>query len=134
MNEKIGIGVSSKKEKVKESQSRSVTPLLDIPSGTGLGASHPSPARPGWRIRNRNPGTLGLFLFIFRVINFFFQKKKKCRDPNSRPDPNGGSELEPGLLRRFHLSYQNILLCHFVAEAGSVLGKPIIIYRFNAIR
>ena len=60
---------------------------------------------------NRNTGTLGLFLFIFRVIKFSFSKK--CRDPNPRPDPNGGSESEPDLLRRFHLSYQNILLCHF---------------------
>ena len=80
---------------------------------------------------NRNSGTLG-FLFIFRVIKFSF--KKKCRDPNPWPDPNGGSEPEPGLLRRFHLSYQNILLCHFVAETVSVLGKPIIIYKFNAIQ
>ena len=39
MNEKTGTGVSSKKEKVKESQSRSVTPSLDTPSGVGLGAS-----------------------------------------------------------------------------------------------
>ena len=39
MNEKTGTGVSSEKEKVKESQSRSVTPLLDTPSGVGLGAS-----------------------------------------------------------------------------------------------
>ena len=39
MNEKIGTCVSSEKEKVKESQSRSVTPSLDTPSGAGLGAS-----------------------------------------------------------------------------------------------
>ena len=39
MNEKIGTGVSFEKEKVKESQSRSVTPSLDTPSGVGLGAS-----------------------------------------------------------------------------------------------
>ena len=37
MNEKTGTGVSSEKEKVKESQSRNVTPLLDTPSGAGLG-------------------------------------------------------------------------------------------------
>ena len=37
MNEKTGTGVSSEKEKVKESQSRSVTPMLDTPSGAGLG-------------------------------------------------------------------------------------------------
>ena len=40
MNEKTRTGVSSKKEKVKESQSRSVTPSLGTPSGVGLGASH----------------------------------------------------------------------------------------------
>ena len=37
MNKKTGTGVSSEKEKVKESQSRSVTPSLDTPSGAGLG-------------------------------------------------------------------------------------------------
>ena len=40
MNEKTGTGVNSEKEKVKESQSRSVKPSLDTPSGVGLGASH----------------------------------------------------------------------------------------------
>ena len=40
MNEKTGIGVSSEKEKVKESQSCSVTPLLDTPLSVGLGALH----------------------------------------------------------------------------------------------
>ena len=40
MNEKTCTGVSSEKEKVKESQFRSVTPSLDTPSGAGLGASH----------------------------------------------------------------------------------------------
>ena len=39
MNEKTGTGVRSEKEKVKESQSRTVTPSLDTPSGVGLGAS-----------------------------------------------------------------------------------------------
>ena len=37
MYEKTSIGVSSEKEKVKESQSRSVKPSLDTPSGVGLG-------------------------------------------------------------------------------------------------
>ena len=37
MNEKTGTGVSSEKENVKESQSRSVTPSLDTPLGAGLG-------------------------------------------------------------------------------------------------
>ena len=40
MNEKTGTSVSSEKEKVKESQSRSVTPSLDTPLGAGLGALH----------------------------------------------------------------------------------------------
>ena len=39
MNEKIGTCVNSEKENVKESQSRSVTPSFDTPSGAGLGAS-----------------------------------------------------------------------------------------------
>ena len=37
MNEKISTGVSFQKEKVEESQSRSVTPSLDTPSGAELG-------------------------------------------------------------------------------------------------
>ena len=36
--------------------------------------------------------------FCFVILNFRFQK---CRDPNPRLDPKGGSESEPGLLRRF---------------------------------
>ena len=36
----MNVGVSSEKEKVKESQSRSVTPSLDTPLGAELGASH----------------------------------------------------------------------------------------------
>ena len=40
MNEKTGTGVSYEKEEVIESQSRSVTPSLDTPSGVRLGASH----------------------------------------------------------------------------------------------
>ena len=35
----MNAGVSSEKENVKESQSRSVTPSPDTPSGAGLGAS-----------------------------------------------------------------------------------------------
>ena len=45
MNEKTGTSVSSEKEKVKESQSRSVTPSLNTISGVGLGASHGSTRR-----------------------------------------------------------------------------------------
>ena len=43
MDEKTSTGVSSEKEKVKESQSKSqsrrVAPSLDTPSGAGFGAS-----------------------------------------------------------------------------------------------
>ena len=39
MIEKKDTGVNSEKKKVKESQSRSVTPSLDTTSGAGLGAS-----------------------------------------------------------------------------------------------
>ena len=45
MNEKTGTGVIFEKEKVKESQSRSVTPSLDTPLGAGLGASQFSDIR-----------------------------------------------------------------------------------------
>ena len=69
---------------------------------------------------NRNPGTPSLFLLFYVLLNFLFQKG---RDSNPRPYPNGGFEPKPGLLRRFHLSYQNILLIHLVAEAVSVLGQ-----------
>ena len=79
----------------------------------------------------QKPGD-AVYFFLFSVLLIFLFQK--CRDPNPRPDPNDEFEPELGLLRRFHFSYQNILLCHFVAEAVSVLGKPIIIYKFNAIR
>ena len=45
MNEKTETCVNYMKEKVKESQSRSVTPSLDTPSGAGLGASQGYPHR-----------------------------------------------------------------------------------------
>ena len=49
MNEKTGTGVSSEKEKVKESQSRSVTPSLDTPSGAGLGCHNLVVSKPRFR-------------------------------------------------------------------------------------
>ena len=50
----MNAGVSSKKEKVKESQSRSMTPSPDTPSGAGLGASHGTKGRhPDGRILKR---------------------------------------------------------------------------------
>ena len=53
MNEKTGTSVSTEKEKVKESQSRSVTPSLDTPSGVGLGASQFIPSFPSMGQRNQ---------------------------------------------------------------------------------
>ena len=74
-------------------------------------------------VRSFNP-------FYLHFIKFSFQK---CRDPNPRLDPKGGSKPEPGLLRRFQLSYQNIFFMLFLfrfsicAEAFSN-GWPINIY------
>ena len=48
-----------------------------------------------------------LIHLIIVLLNLCFQK---CRDPNPRLDPIGGSKPEPGLLRRFQLSSQNICL------------------------
>ena len=47
-----------------------------------------------------------LIHLVIILLNFLFQK---CRDPNPRLDPVGGSKPEPRLLRRFQLSSQNIL-------------------------
>ena len=47
-----------------------------------------------------------LFHLIIVLLNFHFQK---CRDPNPRLDPVGGSKSESGLLRHFQLSSQNML-------------------------
>ena len=47
-----------------------------------------------------------LIHLVIVLLNFRFQK---CRDPNPRLDPDGGYKPEPGLLRRFQLSSQNIL-------------------------
>ena len=47
-----------------------------------------------------------LIHLVIVLLNFRFQK---CRDPNPLLDPVGGSKSEPGLLRRFQLSSQNIL-------------------------
>ena len=71
----------------------------------------PEPGQTRMASPNRNPGTLSLFLFIFRVIKFSFSKVSQ---PESRLDPKGGSEPEPDLLRRFQLSYQNIFLMLFL--------------------
>ena len=60
---------------------------------------------------NRNLGDDHFIIFIYILLRFLFQK---CRDPNPWLDPNGGSEPEPSLLRRFHLSYKNIFFMLFL--------------------
>ena len=47
-----------------------------------------------------------LIHLVIVLLNFHFQK---CRDPNPRLDPVDESKPEPGLLRNFQLSSQNIL-------------------------
>ena len=47
-----------------------------------------------------------LIHLVIVLLNFRFQK---CRDPNPRLDPVGGSKSEPDLLLHFQLSSQNIL-------------------------
>ena len=48
-----------------------------------------------------------LIHLVIVLLNFCFQK---CRDPNPRLDPVGRSKSEPGLLRHFQLSSQNIFV------------------------
>ena len=73
-----------------------------------------STTQPGWRIKAgaRFTPTFSIKKFYLVLLNFYF---KKCRDSNPRLDSVGGSKLEPGLLRHFQLSSQNILfvLFHF---------------------
>ena len=76
---------------------------------------------------NRNLGTLGLFLLFSVLLNFLFQK---CRDPNPRPDPMADPNRSPVYSDVFIYLIKNILLIRLVTEAVSVLGKPIIIYKF----
>ena len=69
----------------------------------------------------------------FVLLNFSFQK---CRDPNPRLDPVGGSKLEPGLLRHFQLSFQNICLCYsildfLITRKHFFSGNPINTYNFK---
>ena len=65
MNEKTGTDVSSEKEKVKESQSRSVTPSLDTPSGAWLGRH---------KFLNMNRVC---FVEFWKIIPVFAKKKKR---------------------------------------------------------
>ena len=56
-------------------------------------------------------------IFCFVILNFHFQK---CRDPNPRLDPVGGSKLEPGLLRRFQSKHS----FHFIKSLFSKVSRP----------
>ena len=55
--------------------------------------------------------------FRFVILNFHFQK---CRDPNPRLDPVGGSKLESGLLRRFQSKHS----FHFIKFLFSKVSRP----------
>ena len=61
-----------------------------------------------------------LIHLVIVLLNFCFQK---CRDPNSRLDPVGESKSEPGLLRHFQLSSQNILF-GFIKFSFSKVSRP----------
>ena len=61
-----------------------------------------------------------LIHLVIVLLNFCFQK---CRDPNPRLDSIGGSKPEPGLLRRFQLSSQNILF-GFIKFSFSKVSRP----------
>ena len=61
-----------------------------------------------------------LIHLVIVLLNFHFQK---CRDPNPQLDPVGGSKPEPGLLRHFQLSSQNILF-GFIKFLFSKVSRP----------
>ena len=61
-----------------------------------------------------------LIHLVIVLLNFHFQK---CHDPNLRLDPVGGSKSEPGLLRHFQLSSQNILF-GFIKFSFSKVSGP----------
>ena len=61
-----------------------------------------------------------LIHLVIVLLNFLFQK---CCDPNPRLDPVGGSKPEPGLLRHFQLSSQNILF-GFIKFSFSKVSRP----------
>ena len=61
-----------------------------------------------------------LIHLVIVLLNFRFQK---YRDPNSRLDLVGGSKPEPGLLRHFQLSSQNILF-GFIKFSFSKVSQP----------
>ena len=82
-----------------------------------------SPTLPDWWIQDgaRFTPTFSIIIskHLLGFINFHFQK---CRDPNPQLDPKGGSELEPGLLRHFPLSSQNILFGLFHYRLFNYVG------------
>ena len=106
---------------------RNPNPRLDPVGGSKL--------NPDWRIQAGARFFSDIFNYLLKtfclvLLNFHFQK---CRDPNPRLDPVGGSKPEPGLLRHFQLSSQNILfvLFHFrllITRKRFILSKPINIY------
>ena len=61
-----------------------------------------------------------LIHLVIVLLNFSFQK---CRDLNPRLDPVGRSKMEPGLLRHFQLSSQNILF-GFIKFSFSKVSRP----------
>ena len=94
-----------------------------------------SPTRPGWRIQDgaRFTPKFSIKTFYLVLLNFYFQK---CRDPNPRLDPVCRSKMEPGLLRHFQLSSQNILFVLFILDflitrKHFFSGNPINTYKFK---
>ena len=69
------------------------TMVLATPTVVPIATPEPGPTR--LASLNRNPEDAHLFLFIYILLRFLFQK---CRDPNLRHEPNGEFEPEPGLL------------------------------------
>ena len=95
-----------------------------------IGVATPEPGPTRLASPNRKPGDADLILFIYILFCFLFQK---CRDPNPLLNPKGGSEPEPGLLRRFQLSYQKNLFMLFlfrfsICEEAFSNGRPTRIY------
>ena len=78
----------------------------------------PSPTRSA--SPNGNPGTLGLFLFIFRVIKFSFSKM-------SRPESLARPEWQTRTGTRFTSTFSFILSKHFImsfrCESGFSFGQ-----------
>ena len=79
--------------------------------GNAIYVATPEPGPTRLADQKRNLGDAHFILFIYILLHFLFQK---CHDPNPWLDPKGGFEPEPGLLRRFHLSYQNIFFMLFL--------------------